>query len=95
MALSRLCRLQLVAFRNALRSNSSVTVDRAAGVNSVRTLVYSESGALLERPQRVPFGLLKVLTVVGISVFIGGTISKNGAEFLEEHDLFVPDEDDD
>jgi len=57
-------------------------------------VVYSESGAILERPERVSFGLVKVLVVVGVSVFIGGTISKNGAEFLEEHDLFVPDEDD-
>ena len=93
MVLSRLCGLQILAIRSALRSNSSV--NRAGCVNSIRTLVYSESGALLERPQRVPFGLLKVLAVVGVSVFIGGTISKNGAEFLEEHDLFVPDEDDD
>ena len=93
MALLRLSRSQLVAFRNVLCSNPAV--QRAPSVNSVRTLVYSESGALLERPQRVSFGVLKVLAVVGISVFIGGTISKNGAEFLEEHDLFVPDEDDD
>ena len=82
-----------MAFRNVLRSNSAV--HRAPCVNSVRTVVYSESGALLERPTRVSFGLLKVLVTVGVSVFIGGTISKNGAEFLEEHDLFVPDEDDD
>jgi len=93
MAVSRLCRLQLLAFRNVLRSNSAI--QRAPCVNSVRTVVYSESGALLARPERVPFGVIKVLVVVGVSVFIGGTISKNGAEFLEEHDLFVPDEDDD
>jgi len=93
MALSRVSRLQSVAFRS-LFSNNSV-VSRAPRVNSVRSVVYSESGAILERPQRVSFGLLKVLLVVGVSVFIGGTISMKGAEFLEEHDLFVPDEDDD
>ena len=92
MALSRLSRLQLGALRNVLCSNSAV--QRAPYLNSVRTVVYSESGAILERPERVSFGLVKVLVVVGVSVFIGGTISKNGAEFLEEHDLFVPDEDD-
>jgi len=91
--MSRLCRLQLMTFKNVLCSNSAV--QRSPCVSNVRTMVYSESGAILERPQRVSFGLLKVLVVVGVSVFIGGTISKNGAEFLEEHDLFVPDEDDD
>jgi len=86
-------KLQSVAFRSLFSSNS--VLQRAPRVNSVRTVVYSESGAILEKPERVSFGLLKVLFVVGVSVFIGGTISKNGAEFLEEHDLFVPDEDDD
>jgi len=93
MALSRLLMLQRLALRSVLCSNSAVK--RAPCVNSVRTVVYSESGALLEMPERVSFGLLKVLVVVGVSVFIGGTISKNGAEFLEKHDLFIPDEDDD
>ena len=86
-------RLQSVAFRNLFRSNSAL--QRVPRVNSVRTVVYSESGAILERPERVSYGLLKVLVVVGVSVVLGGTISKNGADFLEEHDLFVPDEDDD
>jgi len=92
MALSRLSKFQLVSFRNVLHNNWAV--QRFPCANSVRTLVYTESGALLEKPHRVSFGLFKVLLVVGVSVFIGGTISKNGAEFLEKHDLFVPDEDD-
>lgn len=91
--LIRLSRLQLVSIRSVL--NSSSPRQRAPVVNSVRTVVYSESGAVMEKPQRVPLGLLKVLVVVGLSVFVGGSISKRGAEFLEEHDLFVPDEDDD
>lgn len=93
MALSRLSRLQFVAFRQVFSSNSAV--QHAPCVSSVRTVVYSESGAILKKPERVPFGLFKVLVVVGVSVIIGGIISKNGAEFLEQHDLFVPDEDDD
>lgn len=82
-----------MSFRNVLSSNSAV--ERAPYLSSVRTMVYSESGAIMKRPERVPFGLLKVLVVVGVSVVVGGVISKNGAEFLEKHDLFVPDEDDD
>jgi len=57
--------------------------------------VYSDSGAILPKPERVPFGLPKVLVVVFVTVIIGGMISKSGAEFLEEHELFIPDEDDD
>ena len=93
MALSRLSRLHLVAFRNVFNSNSAV--GRVPRVSSVRTVVYSDSGAILKRPERVSFGLLKVLTVVGVSVTIGGYISKNIAELLEEREWFIPDEDDD
>ena len=82
-----------LAFRNVLCSNSAV--QHAPYVNSLRTIVYSESGAILERPERVSYGLLKVLIAVGASVFIGGAISRKAADILEEHDLFVPDEDDD
>jgi len=93
MALSRLCGLQSVAFRNLFGRSSAI--QRVLRVNSVRTVVYSESGAILKRPQRVSFGVLKVLVVVGASVVIGGTISKNGAEYLEKYEWFIPDEDDD
>ena len=82
-----------MAFRNVFNSNCAV--ERAPYVSSVRRMVYSESGAIMKRPERVPFGLLKVLVVVGVSVIVGGVISKNGAVVLEKYDLFVPDEDDD
>ena len=90
MALSR---LESVAFRKVFNINCAVK--RASCVNSVRTVVYSESGAILKRPERVQFGLIKVLTVVGVSVTIGGFISKHMAQLLEENEWFVPDEDDD
>ena len=64
-------------------------------MNNVRTMVYSESGAVLKRPERVPLGLFKVLIVVGLSVTAGGFISKNLAELLEKHEWFIPEEDDD
>lgn len=93
MALSMLSRLQISALKTIFTRNG--TILRTPNVNAVRTHVYSDSGAILPKPERVPLGLPKVLLVVGVSVFVGGTISKNGAEFLEEHELFIPDEDDD
>jgi essential MCU regulator, mitochondrial len=64
-------------------------------VVSARSVVYTESGAIMQRPERVSWGMVKVMVVMGSSIWLGGTISKNGAAFLEEHDIFVPDDDDD
>jgi len=60
-----------------------------------RNIVYKESGALLERPDQVRFGLIKVLVIVIPLIYLGGTISKSGAAFLEENEIFVPEDDDD
>jgi len=64
-------------------------------VQPARTVVYSETGAVLDRPEQVRFGLLKVLLVVVPFVYLGATMSKSGAAFLEENDIFVPAEEDD
>ena len=64
-------------------------------VNQVRTKVYTESGALLEKPVRVRFGILKVACTVTPFLLTGGVISREFAALLEETELFVPDDDDD
>jgi len=47
-------------------------------------------------PKRPPrFGILKVLLTVMSGISIGGYISKKTAQFLEENELFVPEDDDD
>ncbi|XP_033251913.1 essential MCU regulator, mitochondrial-like [Drosophila miranda] len=51
--------------------------------------VYFRSGALKPKPDEMPF------CAVIPGLFIGATISKNVANFLEENDLFVPSDDDD
>jgi len=61
----------------------------------MRQAVTTDSGAILERPEQVRFGLLKATAVVIPFLYAGATISKNGAAFLEENDIFVPDDDDD
>ncbi|KAA3679558.1 uncharacterized protein DEA37_0001964 [Paragonimus westermani] len=51
------------------------------------------TGALHGRPHITPFGAVKVLAIVSATIFCGAMISKKGAEFLEENDIFVPDDD--
>uniref|UniRef100_A0A8B9U747 Essential MCU regulator, mitochondrial n=1 Tax=Anas zonorhyncha TaxID=75864 RepID=A0A8B9U747_9AVES len=51
------------------------------------------SGFLL--PEITPFGLLRVFSVVLPFLYVGTQISKNFAALLEEHDIFVPEDDDD
>ena len=40
-------------------------------------------------------GVVGVICTVSIGLFIGATISKNVAGFLEDNDLFIPPEDED
>ncbi|PAA81388.1 hypothetical protein BOX15_Mlig001980g1, partial [Macrostomum lignano] len=56
---------------------------------------YTECGALHGRPMRMRLGGLRAIIVIVPSLFIGATLSKEGAAFLEENDIFVPDDDDD
>jgi len=72
-----------------LRRPGPVTAQQA------RSLVYNDSGSILERPEQERFAVVKVLLVVIPFTYLGGTISKNGAAFLEENDIFVPSDDDD
>uniref|UniRef100_A0A8C9RU37 Essential MCU regulator, mitochondrial n=1 Tax=Scleropages formosus TaxID=113540 RepID=A0A8C9RU37_SCLFO len=41
------------------------------------------------------FGLLRITVVVLPFLYVGTLISKNFAALLEEHDIFVPEDDDD
>ncbi|XP_019614897.1 PREDICTED: essential MCU regulator, mitochondrial-like isoform X2 [Branchiostoma belcheri] len=60
----------------------------------VRTKITNSAGAMLPEPYNIRFGLAKVL-LVSTFLYLGAWISKEGAEFLEENDIFVPDDDDD
>ncbi|XP_034133226.1 essential MCU regulator, mitochondrial [Drosophila guanche] len=57
--------------------------------------IYFRSGALKPKPDEMPFGIFAIFCAVIPGLFIGATISKNVANFLEENDLFVPSDDDD
>lgn len=53
-----------------------------------------KSGALKPKPEENRLGPILVVCAVLPGLFIGAQISKSVANFLEENDLFVPDDDD-
>ncbi|XP_021072753.1 essential MCU regulator, mitochondrial isoform X2 [Mus pahari] len=55
------------------------------------------TGQLRSQPGTVEmsFGLLRVFSIVIPFLYVGTLISKNFAALLEEHDIFVPEDDDD
>jgi hypothetical protein len=79
----------------SMRPASACIVPASTNIQSVRTVVYSNTGSFLERPEQVRFGVIKVLLVVIPFIFVGSMISKTGAAILEETELFVPEGDDD
>ncbi|XP_029446281.1 essential MCU regulator, mitochondrial [Rhinatrema bivittatum] len=64
-------------------------------VYPTRTAIVTRTGAILPKPEKIHFGLLRVFTVVIPFLYLGTLISKNFAALLEEHDIFVPEDDDD
>merc|ERR1712130_1043512 len=64
--------------------------------NGKRTasMVTDSSGAYLDPPHVTAYAGLKYFIYVIPFVTAGAMISKHGAKFLEEYELFVPDDDD-
>lgn len=54
----------------------------------------SSSGGILSKPEKKSFGLVKVAFVVIPFLYVGGLISREGAAWLEENDIFSPEDDD-
>jgi hypothetical protein len=63
--------------------------------SEVADYIYTSSGGFMHKPDQTRFALIKVMAVVFPFLYAGATLSKNGAAFLEENDIFVPDDDDD
>ncbi|XP_071797694.1 essential MCU regulator, mitochondrial-like isoform X2 [Asterias amurensis] len=66
-----------------------------ARTQQVRCKTTTETGALLAKPTTINLGLSKIVLVTVPFLYLGATISKEGAAFLEENDIFIPDDDDD
>jgi hypothetical protein len=56
---------------------------------------FTETGAIAELPLWYRYGFLKVTACVVVSVLVGSAISKSFTTFLEENDIFKPEDDDD
>ncbi|KAJ8037063.1 Essential MCU regulator, mitochondrial [Holothuria leucospilota] len=61
----------------------------------VRWKTTTSYGGIQEMPTQTRFGLIKTIFVSVPFLYFGATISKEGAAFLEENDIFVPEDDDD
>jgi hypothetical protein len=56
--------------------------------------LYRFKGAVNQVPKWYKFGFIKVLTTISLSLCLGAFISKTGAEFLEDNEIFIPEDDD-
>lgn len=94
---------QIKAAASTITSSSSSSVPTTMRQLLGRTLTevqrrqstHFRSGALKPKPEEKPFGMVGVVCAVVPGLFIGAAISKSVANFLEENDLFVPEDDDD
>ncbi|AWP05756.1 putative essential MCU regulator mitochondrial-like isoform 5 [Scophthalmus maximus] len=95
---TRILRLPLrLCTRNAaiMGRNTGLKSTNISRTTPIRTVVSSSSGAILPKPDKTPFGLIRMTIVVVPFLYVGTLISKNFAALLEEHDIFVPEDDDD
>ncbi|XP_063058892.1 single-pass membrane protein with aspartate-rich tail 1b [Engraulis encrasicolus] len=91
----RFSRLFLAKNTLAQTCRSGPVCEGATRVMLTRSMVSSASGGILPKPVKVPFGLIRMTAVVVPFLYVGTLISKNFAALLEEHDIFVPSDDDD
>ncbi|KAI5137859.1 essential MCU regulator, mitochondrial [Manis pentadactyla] len=82
----------------SLKAGGDVSAGRGSSGRSLvpsRSVIVTRSGAILPKPVKMSFGLLRVFSIVIPFLYVGTLISKNFAALLEEHDIFVPEDDDD
>ncbi|XP_003419779.1 essential MCU regulator, mitochondrial [Loxodonta africana] len=82
----------------SLKKGGDVSAVRGGSGRSLvpsRSVIVTRSGAILPKPVKMSFGLLRVFSIVIPFLYVGTLISKNFAALLEEHDIFVPEDDDD
>ncbi|XP_076020700.1 essential MCU regulator, mitochondrial [Genypterus blacodes] len=92
---SGLGRLVRLTARNAHMSPLTPANGPGKTVTLCRTAVCTSSGAILTKPKKTAFGLIRIAVVAVPSFYVGTLISKNFAAVLEEHDIFVIEDDDD
>jgi len=88
--------MSLLALRNGEKSMLNVIKTKTTmTAQTARTVVTTETGAFLPKPEVQRLGIVKVFACAIPGIYIGATVAREGAAFLEENDIFVPDDDDD
>ncbi|KAG7491473.1 hypothetical protein MATL_G00004720 [Megalops atlanticus] len=94
-AVGRLSRLFSVKNTGARTRYTGSKHMGTSGLIHCRNAVSTSTGAILPKPVKTSFGLIRVAVVAVPFLYVGTLISKNFAALLEEHDIFVPEDDDD
>ncbi|XP_041840284.1 single-pass membrane protein with aspartate-rich tail 1b [Melanotaenia boesemani] len=95
---ARILRLPLRLFSKdtvIMARNPGLKTSTIPRTTHCRHVVSTPSGAILPKPDKTPFGLIRMTAIVIPFLYVGTLISKNFAALLEEHDIFVPEDDDD
>jgi len=88
--------MSLLALRKGEKSMLDVMKTKTTmTAQTARTVVTTETGAFLPKPEVQRLGIVKVFACAIPGIYIGATVAREGAAFLEENDIFVPDDDDD
>ncbi len=58
-------------------------------------VLTTKNGGVAAKPEQVKFPMTKLMLCLGPFTYFGISLAKNGAAFLEENDIFVPEDDDD
>ena len=85
---------------NLIKSFSTQSVKQTKSQNylndyHILNSVYGDDGKINSEPKLLRLGLAKVLATVTAFVLLGSYISQSTAEFLEDNEIFVPEDDDD
>ncbi|RDD45682.1 Essential MCU regulator, mitochondrial [Trichoplax sp. H2] len=59
-----------------------------------RTIANQPSAVFHDKPHIDRFGTIKAVVISVSFTYLGAQLSKRGAAFLEENDIFVPEDDD-
>lgn len=76
-------------------TNERTTPELLWWTNSVVSVIFFGVCVIGWATHKTPFGLIRIAVVVVPFLYVGTQISKNFAAVLEEHDIFVPEDDDD
>lgn len=81
----------------SLKKDGDISAGRGSGRSLApsRSVIVTRSGAILPKPVKTPFGLLRVFSIVIPSLYVGTLVSKGIAALLDEHVIFVQEDDDD